>query len=123
MAARPIWRAIGWYCWATLRTLCLDGLIANATGIVLPLREGGGSNLKTAEALYSGLPLVATTVAMRGYETFRNMDGVIVADDAAAFAAGMRQVFEGRLGTAYSRTRPRRPALGKYARPDGQTGG
>jgi glycosyltransferase involved in cell wall biosynthesis len=77
--------------------MCLDGLIANAAGIVLPLREGGGSNLKTAEALYSGLPLVATTVAMRGYESFRNMDGIIIADDSCAFAAGMRQVFSGRL--------------------------
>lgn len=77
--------------------LCLDGLIANAAGIVLPVREGGGSNLKTAEALYSGLPLVATTVAMRGYETFRNSDGVVMADDCPSFAAGMRQVFEGRL--------------------------
>jgi glycosyltransferase involved in cell wall biosynthesis len=76
---------------------CLDGLIANAAGIVLPLREGGGSNLKTAEALYSGLPLVATTVAMRGYETFCHMDGVIVADDADAFAGGMRHLLEGRL--------------------------
>lgn len=76
---------------------CLDGLIANAAGIVLPLRVGGGSNLKTAEALYSGLPLVATTAALRGYETFRNVDGVIVADDPSEFAAGMRQLFEGRL--------------------------
>jgi glycosyltransferase involved in cell wall biosynthesis len=76
---------------------CLDGLIANASGIVLPLRDGGGSNLKTAEALYSGLPLVATTVAMRGYEHFISADGQIVADDPREFAAGARRVLDGRL--------------------------
>jgi hypothetical protein len=76
---------------------CLDGLIANAAGIVLPLREGGGSNLKTAEALYSRLPLVATTVALRGYEKFRTIDGIILADHPSAFGAGMRKVLEGRV--------------------------
>jgi glycosyltransferase involved in cell wall biosynthesis len=74
--------------------LCLDGLIANAAGLVLPLRDGGGSNLKTAEALYSGLPVVATTAAMRGYEAFRGLDGLIVVDGAAAFAAAMRYMLE-----------------------------
>jgi len=77
--------------------LCLDGLFANAAGIVLPLREGGGSNLKTAEALYSGLPIVATTVAMRGYDAFHDIEGVIIADEASSFAAGMRQILAGRL--------------------------
>jgi hypothetical protein len=85
---------------------CRDGLIANAAGIVLPVREGGGSNLKTAEALYSRLPLVATSVAMRGYEMFRHADGVIVADDPTAFAAGMRKVMDGLVGK-----RPPAPAL------------
>ena len=61
------------------------------------LREGGGSNLKTAEALYSGLPIVVTTAAMRGYGTFIEEPGVLVADDPSTFAAGMRQMFEGRL--------------------------
>ncbi len=73
---------------------CLDGLIANASGIVLPLRRGGGSNLKTAEALDSLLPIVATPTAMRGYAEYANLEGVIVAEDVAAFAAGMRRVFE-----------------------------
>jgi hypothetical protein len=77
--------------------LCLDGLIANAAGIVLPLREGSGSNLKTGEALYSRLPLVATTVAMRGYEEFRNKGGVLMADNPSDFAAGIRRIFEGGL--------------------------
>lgn len=74
---------------------CLDGLIANAAGIVLPVNDGGGSNLKTAEALYSGLPLVATTTAMRGYESYQNMPGVLVADDPAEFAALMRKILDG----------------------------
>jgi glycosyltransferase involved in cell wall biosynthesis len=73
---------------------CLDGLIANASGIVLPLRKGGGSNLKTAEALDSLLPVVVTPTAMRGYEEYSGLEGVIVAEDAAAFAAGLRRVFD-----------------------------
>lgn len=74
--------------------LCLDGLIANASGIVLPVREGGGSNLKTAEALDSLLPILATPTAMRGYEEYTSPEGVIVAEDAAAFAAGMRRILD-----------------------------
>jgi glycosyltransferase involved in cell wall biosynthesis len=77
--------------------LCLDGLITNAKGFVLPLLADGGSNPKTADALYSGLPLVATTIAMRGYEAFRQMDGVILVDDAVAFAIAMRDILEMRL--------------------------
>jgi glycosyltransferase involved in cell wall biosynthesis len=86
--------------------LCLDGLIANASGIVLPLRKGGGSNLKTAEALDSLLPVVATPTAMRGYEEYADLEGVIVAEDSAAFAAGMRRVFDDP-----PRRRQRDPAL------------
>jgi hypothetical protein len=74
---------------------CLDGLITNAAGIVLPLRKGGGSNLKTAEALDSLLPLVATPTAMRGYEDYAPLEGVLVAADADAFAKGMRRIFDG----------------------------
>jgi Glycosyl transferases group 1/Glycosyl transferase 4-like domain len=87
---------------------CLDALLANAAGIVLPLREGGGSNLKTGEALYSRLPLVATSVAMRGYEIFRDMHGVIIANDPDIFAAGLRKVMDGEASK-----RPPDPTLDK----------
>ncbi len=77
-----------------LSDFCLDGLFANASGIVLPLRDGGGSNLKTAEALYSGLPMVATSTAMRGFEDYVGDPGVLIADDPADFAAAVRRILD-----------------------------
>jgi glycosyltransferase involved in cell wall biosynthesis len=77
-----------------LSDFCLDGLFANAAAIVLPLRDGGGSNLKTAEALYSRLPMVATSTAMRGFEDYVGDPGVVVTDEPSAFAAAVRDVLD-----------------------------
>ena len=69
---------------------CLEGLLDGAKTIVLPLTQGGGTNLKTAEALWSGKYVVATTVAMRGFESFINTRGVFVANDAPTFKRALR---------------------------------
>ena len=69
---------------------CLEGLLDGAKTIVLPLTQGGGTNLKTAEALWSGKYVVATTVAMRGFESFIDANGVFVANDAPAFKQALR---------------------------------
>lgn len=45
----------------------LDALLLGAAAILLPITTGGGSNLKTAEAIYSGRPALATPHALRGY--------------------------------------------------------
>lgn len=74
--------------------LALDALIHNASGLVLPMDSGGGSNLKTAEALHSGLPMVATKIAMRGYEAFADMDGVLIAESPQDCRAAIRRVFD-----------------------------
>jgi hypothetical protein len=37
---------------------------------VLPITEGGGSNIKTAEALYSGAHVLGTPVSFRGFDNF-----------------------------------------------------
>jgi glycosyltransferase involved in cell wall biosynthesis len=71
---------------------CLEGLLDGANCIVLPLTQGGGTNLKTAEALWSGKYVVATTVAMRGFERFVGAHGVFIADDPIAFKRTLRQV-------------------------------
>ena len=44
----------------------LRGLLQSAHCIFLPMTSGGGTNLKTAEALWSGRPVIATALAMRG---------------------------------------------------------
>jgi glycosyltransferase involved in cell wall biosynthesis len=73
---------------------CLEGLLDGANCIVLPLTQGGGTNLKTAEALWAGKHIVATTVAMRGFERFIGARGVHLADDSATFKRALRVAME-----------------------------
>jgi len=71
---------------------CLAGLLDGASCIVLPLTSGGGTNLKTAEALWSGKYVLATSVAMRGFEAFLGSRGVFVTDDPSEFKRNLRRV-------------------------------
>ncbi len=68
---------------------CLDCLIANAHVLLLPIQYGSGSNVKTAEALLSRRPIVATTMAMRGFESFSGVPGLTLADDVAEFGRSL----------------------------------
>ncbi|MDN7535543.1 glycosyltransferase family 1 protein [Burkholderia orbicola] len=70
---------------------CLQGLLTIAHAIILPITHGGGTNLKTAEALWSGKHVVATSVAMRGFDKFVNARGVSLADDSRTFVAALRK--------------------------------
>lgn len=71
---------------------CLNGLLDTAHCIVLPLTQGGGTNLKTAEALWSGQYVIATSIAMRGFEKYIKSPGVFIADTPAAFKRKLREV-------------------------------
>jgi len=53
-----------------------------ATGIILPIWEGGGSNLKTAQALVSGKHILSTNYAFRGYEEFTSTESLLLTDEA-----------------------------------------
>jgi hypothetical protein len=69
----PTWGSLMWarmYNWDKVSDKTLSALIAEATCILLPITNGGGSNLKTAEALYSGKKIVATKLALRGFAEF-----------------------------------------------------
>lgn len=88
---------------------CLDCLIANAHVIVLPIRYGGGSNLKTAEALLAGRPIVAAEAAMRGFEDFCDSLRVALADDAKTFGRAMMAA----LDQPFAASRHDEPALGR----------
>lgn len=72
----------------------LAALIFNTHCFVLPLTHGGGTNLKTAEALLSGKHMIATSTAMRGFEAYLDAPGVYVCDDASAFKKKLREVME-----------------------------
>jgi glycosyltransferase involved in cell wall biosynthesis len=75
--------------------LTLDCLLCNAAGVLLPITYGG-SNLKTAEALMSGLPIVGTTQAFRGFEEYTDLPAITTGDTPIAFAAGIRRIFNGK---------------------------
>ncbi|AMO56832.1 glycosyltransferase [Endozoicomonas montiporae] len=59
---------------------------------VLPITQGGGTNLKTAEALLSGKYIISTSVAMRGFEDFIGDEGVFIADGPADFKKALRHI-------------------------------
>ncbi len=63
----------------------LDALLARAAVILLPKTRGGGSNLKTSEALLANRPVVATSLAFVGFEAWRDLPDVAIADEPALF--------------------------------------
>ena len=63
----------------------LSGLLATTDVLLLPVIEGGGSNLKTAEAILSDKKVVATTFAFRSFEKYQNLPNIYIADSKAAF--------------------------------------
>lgn len=67
-----------------------------AKGFLLPIESGGGSNLKTAEALASGRWVIATTTALRSFEDFMCEKGVIVADTPNEFQDAMLGIVYGK---------------------------
>jgi hypothetical protein len=71
----------------------LNVLKNTAHAFLLPIQTGGGSNLKTAEALVSGKWVISTSVALRSFEEYRNAPGVIIADTPAAFGDAMVDVY------------------------------
>ncbi|MDR7927329.1 hypothetical protein RIE95_10110 [Acidithiobacillus thiooxidans] len=70
-------------CYGKVSEQFLLMLIGCASAILLPIVSGGGSNLKTAEAIASGKPVVATKTACRGYELnkIQSLTNFTVCDD------------------------------------------
>jgi polysaccharide biosynthesis protein PslH len=67
---------------------------AGARCCVAPLVVGGGTPLKVVEALAYGVPLVATTTAVRALSALHDGRDLFVADDPAEFAAALVQVLD-----------------------------
>jgi glycosyltransferase involved in cell wall biosynthesis len=67
----------------------LSPLLAAADVAVNPVDSGSGSNVKLAEYLAGGLPVVTTRVGLRGYEAFADLVTVAELDEfAEAVQAG-----------------------------------
>lgn len=66
----------------------LPGLLLASAVAVIPVRRGGGTKIKTLEAMAAGLPILATSEAAEGLGL---QDGVhaVLRDDPAAFAEAL----------------------------------
>jgi hypothetical protein len=71
----------------------LRAIINVADVILLPITEGGGSNLKTAEAIIADKKVVATSHALRSFEWFRDFPNVWVEDDPKKFKEAITNAF------------------------------
>jgi len=69
--------------------LTLDALIVNASALLLPIEYGGGSNVKTAEALASGRPIIATSNGFRGFSGYESLARVTIADTPKQFESAI----------------------------------
>lgn len=63
----------------------LSALIELSDVIILPITEGGGSNLKTAEAILADKKVVTTEHALRSFEWFKDFPNVWVANEKSKF--------------------------------------
>ncbi len=63
--------------------------------IVIPLKAGGGTRIKIYEAMAMGVPVVSTTIGAEGLAVTHGED-ILIADDAAAFAAGLLRMAQDR---------------------------
>lgn len=61
--------------------------------LFVPLRIGGGTRIKIVEAWAAGLPVVSTSLGAEGLP-YRSGIDVLVADDAASFAAEIHRLLE-----------------------------
>lgn len=72
----------------------LDQLVLHAHGILVPMGVGGGTNLKTAEALCSKRPILTSPFGIRGYEDWKNANGVYISDTPENFQRSARIILE-----------------------------
>ncbi|HTJ73169.1 MAG TPA: glycosyltransferase [Verrucomicrobiae bacterium] len=72
----------------------LTGFIASCDVIILPITSGGGSNLKTAEALLSGKKIVATDYAFRGFEAYQKLPNVRRANEKSDFQETLKEALK-----------------------------
>ncbi len=88
----------------------LAAIKALCHGFFLPIPFGGGTNLKTAEALQSGKFVVGTKEAFRGFEDYTILPGVCVANNPEELHSAVRRVLK--ADTFPARTESEVDALG-----------
>ena len=90
--------------WFLGRVDDLDAVYANTRLALLPTISGSGLSIKTLEAFASGLPIIATTHALRGMSAeAAALEGVVVVDEPEAFARALRETAKGPIPTTAQR--------------------
>jgi len=79
-----------------ISTGVLDALLDQASVIICPITYGGGSNLKTAEAISSCRPVVATEAACRGFDFVGDLSDFDVCSAESEFRESMKKFLRGR---------------------------
>ncbi len=72
----------------------LAALIDGAKMLILPITSGGGSNLKTAEAIMSCKPVVATEKACRGFDLTNKLSNFEICYEQSDFIDGIKKAFD-----------------------------
>ncbi|MFJ2713335.1 hypothetical protein ACIOZM_20990 [Pseudomonas sp. NPDC087346] len=68
----------------------LDAVKTLAHAFLLPIPHGGGSNIKTAEAIYSGKYVIGTESAFRGFEQYLSLPELTIAKTSSEFHTAIR---------------------------------
>jgi glycosyltransferase involved in cell wall biosynthesis len=72
----------------------LGALIEQCDIMLLPITEGGGSNLKTAEAILANKKVVTTDHALRSFEWFKKFPNVWVANNQKDFQKYIQEALD-----------------------------
>jgi hypothetical protein len=70
----------------------IDQLRIGASVVLLPILDGGGSNIKTAEALLSPTKILATSTAFRGFEAYSKSPGVHISNSPRGFQKTLAKI-------------------------------
>ena len=87
--------------------------LARAGVFVVPLLSGGGMRVKIVEAWRWGLPVVSTSIGAEGIEIVDG-ENILIADQAAAFAAAVVRVLQDRALNQCLRLNGRRWVEARY---------
>lgn len=74
----------------------IEEYYSRARVAVVPLLRGAGLKFKVLEALVRDVPVVCTTVGAEGIDVPRSLDGFIVHDSPASFAAAVADILQKR---------------------------
>jgi glycosyltransferase involved in cell wall biosynthesis len=76
-----------------------DGEIATWSAMIVPIRVGGGSRVKIAQAFSQKCPVISTSLGAFGYDVI-NGEEILIADDPQSFSAAcIKLIQDAQFGT------------------------